>query len=183
RDIGVYRREFVTDYDTDSVRYSLSDNQKLTELKKELPIFVTSAVKKAVKEFGSDTPGLLNNVYLTRPMLLAAPKEKLDFTPEEVEPLEERTPAVTPAKLSTKEKKIKEKKFNDIKARLRAKLEENRQKKKRRYVVVEPRYDDIYFEGVKWLNSLAGPPIEDIEGELDISDEIWKMRGRADELS
>jgi hypothetical protein len=30
-----------------------------------------------------------------------------------------------------------------------------------------PRYDDVFFEGVKWLDSLARDPIQAQEGEMD----------------
>lgn len=31
--------------------------------------------------------------------------------------------------------------------------------------VTSPRYDNVYYEGLKWLDSLAGPPL--IEGEVE----------------
>jgi hypothetical protein len=30
-----------------------------------------------------------------------------------------------------------------------------------------PLYDDVFFEGVKWLNSLAGGPVQEKKGKMD----------------
>jgi hypothetical protein len=64
----------------DFVRYWLQDERLLDRLDYQLPGSVVSAVRWAVREFGSDTPSLLRHVYLTPPMLRAAPRELLDFT-------------------------------------------------------------------------------------------------------
>ena len=41
-----------------------------------------------------------------------------------------------------------------------------------------PRYDDVYFEGLVWLDSLAGEKIIDGESEAVFSDSIWKSPAR-----
>ena len=43
-----------------------------------------------------------------------------------------------------------------------------------------PRYDDVYFEGVAYLESLAGPPIEpgDVYYELG---QLWKEKALKDD--
>jgi hypothetical protein len=35
-------------------------------------------------------------------------------------------------------------------------------------VVPPPRYDEVYAAGMRWLDSLAGPPIRESEGSLEI---------------
>ncbi|MBM4330718.1 MAG: hypothetical protein FJ117_05730 [Deltaproteobacteria bacterium] len=142
-----------------------------------LPITVTSAIKWAIRKFGADTPGLLNHVYLTKPMLKAAPGEYLDFSvPEEPEPSEE--PARK--KLSTKEQKRRSKNLKEAKIRIQQRLSEKRKASKTAISIRSPRYDEIFFAGCEWLDSLAGEKIEEFKGEAFFSSDIWKSRTRFD---
>ena len=43
-----------------------------------------------------------------------------------------------------------------------------------------PRYDELFSAGTEWLDVLAGEPVEDIEGELTVSPEVWKSPTRTD---
>ena len=46
-----------------------------------------------------------------------------------------------------------------LKKKIQAKLAEKKLQKQQITMSKPPRYDDIFFEGVKWLDSLAGDPI------------------------
>ena len=53
-----------------------------------------------------------------------------------------------------------------LREQIQAKLAEKRLKKEKTMPPTPPRYDDIFFEGVKWLDSLAVEPIlPDKEGK------------------
>ena len=145
---------------------------------KELNVLVWAAIRRFVKKFGNDTASLLKYVYSTRPMLKAAPGEILDFTLADFE-----TKSRSELPEIEKAKTISAKKRNALKENIRSRLVEKEKEERLEYVTVTPVYDEVYFKGVEWLDSLAGPPVEDIEGELEFPNEIWKMPGRADELS
>jgi len=54
-----------------------------------------------------------------------------------------------------------------LKERIQAKLAEKKLKKQQITMAKPPRYDDVFFEGVKWLDSLAGDPVQEQDGEMD----------------
>jgi hypothetical protein len=43
---------------------------------------------------------------------------------------------------------------------------------------VAPRYDEVFIEGMKWLDSLAGPALESSTGTMVVSPEVWKSKAR-----
>ena len=47
-----------------------------------------------------------------------------------------------------------QRKLDELRKKLRAVLEKDKERRKRGKVVVKPRYDEMYFRGVEWLNSL-----------------------------
>ena len=53
-------------------------------------------------------------------------------------------------------------------------------KRKKRLVKppISPRYDDVYFEGMGWLDSLAGTKLPEGENGVVFSDSIWKSPAR-----
>ncbi len=53
-------------------------------------------------------------------------------------------------------------------------------KRKKRLVapLVTPRYDNVYLEGLEWLDSLAGEKITLGEKNAVFSDSIWKSPSR-----
>jgi hypothetical protein len=168
----------------DFVRYSLQDEKLLDQLDHKLPGPVVSAVRWSVREFGSDTPSLLRHVYLTPPMLRAAPGEYLTFEmlSQSKEPAT-RPPSALGVILSGDESpKI---------ARQRRKMADQLRKEVRRRLaerhappasvpVPPPRYDAVFFDGVAWLDQQAGEPFPLSRGELVISPDIWKSRGRTE---
>jgi hypothetical protein len=48
-----------------------------------------------------------------------------------------------------------------LKAKIQAKLEEKKLQREQIIFSKPPRYDDVFFGGVKWLDSLAGDPVQE----------------------
>ncbi len=114
-------------------------------------------------------------------MLQASPGETLDLTLhksnlQESEQTQEEDTISIP--LSARQLKKRKEKLSAIKIRLKERL--NKKKKQVRFIPTPPRYDDVFFEGVKYLDSLAGKPIKSLEGTLIIADNVWKSKARFD---
>jgi hypothetical protein len=176
--VGAQERRYSNPrYEGEAVRWFLDEEALADELERQLPLEVTSAIKRAIRQFGSDTPSLLHEVYRTRPMLHAAPGDILRFEPVErvaepqVDAYESPSPAVP-------------KQMRAHKAALRA-LRERVQRSLASPRTAEtispsppPRYDDVYAEGQEWLDALAGERIEPGETTMTVHDDVWKSRGR-----
>lgn len=165
-------RQFASGYRDDTLRWHLpADQLELREAR--LPLEVERSVAGAVRAFGSDTSALLHHVYRTPPMLRARPGDRLDLRPasEPVEaeepPPDEPLPEIRLSK--TRVKKMRE----EVQRRLA------RKRKGRRSVVPQPPplYDEVFAEGVAWLD---GPDPEPHTGKLSFSDEVWTSRARGD---
>ena len=180
--IGAEKKSFPSEYrDEDFHRWSVKHEGLDTRLESDLPLAITSVIKWAIRKFGADTPSLLSHVYLTKPMLKAAPGEFLDFSSQEVDELPAEAPVEK--KLTIKEQKRRSMEMKEAKAKIQQKIAEKRKSSKKIYVR-PPRYDEVFFGGCEWLDSLAGEKIETLEGEANFSPEIWKSRTRFDpELS
>ena len=166
-------------YEGEFSRFLLRDERILQRLESELPSVVTSAVKDTVHEFGADTPGLLHHVYQTKPMLNAAPNESLNFEP----PTTSEPNSVIgnaerdDARLSRSD--FRRRPVADFGARLRERLHAKRRGRSRRFSATPPpRYDDVFFEGLRALDDLAGGCVDQAEGEVVFSHDIWKSPGR-----
>ncbi len=73
----------------------------------------------------------------------------------------------------------KKKQFKERMRELRTRYK-NRERKDRKLLnpVKDARYDDVYAEGMSWLDSLAGEPLRDGEQVVQFSDEVWKSPTR-----
>ena len=179
--IGAEHRIIPSKYSDDTVRWSLkhaSNDHAIADLEKKIDVKPKHAVKKFVHKFKSDTESLLHYVYQTRPMLTSAPGEIICFHPIEIVPLDS---------IQKKEKLFSKKQLKGLK-NLKEQIQQQMQiklaEKKaviNREIVSSPRYDDVFFEGQKWLDSLAGEPVQPSQGELQISPEIWKSKARFDD--
>lgn len=164
----------------DSRMWWVRDEQTFEDTQRKLPLHVSLAVSRVVREFGHDTAGLLHFVYRTPPMLHAAPGEVLDFATALVPAapsLETQAPS-TP--LTDKQKKKRAERLREGRERLKVKLAEPLRTR-----LIEasppPRYeDDVFREGLAWLDSLAGEPLEPMSAELAVDDSVWKSPGRGD---
>jgi hypothetical protein len=136
-------------------------------------------VEQAVKDYGSNTEELLHHVYTTKPMLNAAPGEMLDFS-FVVEP---DIPKVAPPKKETLSKgqiKRRQERQTKMKKLFQERFNAVREAKKIEKIKVEPRYDEVFAEGVAYLDSFGGQEIEDRSMTCVISPELWKSKARHD---
>lgn len=169
-------------YSGEFARWSITDDALYERLERQFPLDITTSVQKYVHKFTATTEDLLHFVYKTWPMLQAKPSEMLDFSvpdymkAKKVEPSAVAEPE--PRKLSARETKKKKQALKALKKEFKQKLENK--KKKRRIRCDSPPYDDVYFEGLKTLDSLAGGEISTLEGTIKFSDDIWKSKARFD---
>jgi len=177
--INADKKTFSGDFgDSDEwVRWSKTDDSLKKELETELPLVIKSTLRRDVHRFGKATPELLSYVYLTKPMLCAAPREFLDFSV-----------LITPSKNMTHEQSNgeslsfkKQKTLKENLRNLRIKNAERLSAKRKNSLVIppiSPRYDEVYYEGLKWLDSLAGEKIQEGDKDVGFSDLIWKSPSR-----
>lgn len=176
--IGAIKRTFpYGDEGKEGIRWK-SSTSYLDALDRELSATVTLAVKKAVHKFGADTSDLLHYVYLTMPMLNAAPQEFLDFS-SAILPLRHVT-ELSQAPMSHKAQKRREQLLKDTRSVIQQKLAQKKATKSHKSFIRQPRHDEIYEQGTEWLDSLAGPQIISMQGELSFSPDIWKSKARFD---
>ena len=175
--IGAERKSFQSSYEErkDWVRWSMRDAALLREKGRELPPAVTAHLRANVREFGKDTARLLHYVYGTAPMRTAAPNEDLDFAvAEDASEDDADPPSLRMDKLSNKARK-----------RLRQRLLALRQKRKSIKTEAssanEPPYDEVYYDGLAWLDSLAGQAFSERRIVVEFSDEVWKSNSRKGE--
>lgn len=161
-------------FEGEGTRWQLhdDDNQLIAQLERQLPFHVARAVKGAVKKYGADTSELLHYVYSTAPMLRAAPNERLIF-----EVAEPRVPyQATEESLTQRQKKKRRQALEAARQALRARL--NAATAAAEPVEPPPRYDDVFNEGTRALDTDAGEELRTEEGELVFSQDVWKSRGR-----
>ena len=162
----------------DGSRWSARDSELAGCLEEKLPAGVIHAVRTAVREFANDTSALLHRVYRTPPMLRAAPGESLDFsTGAETS----EVPVTEPQPSLSESEQMRRKAAHDaLRDRFQEALAKRRRERAARKKPRPPRYDEIFARGQEWLDSLAGPPIKPLEGELVVSEEIWKSPTRSE---
>ena len=176
--------------DEDWVRYRLRDSELLHTVEKTLPPAITLQLRREVHRFLGDTPSLLDYVYKTKPMLCAAPSESLDLsTVAERKEDHDNTNARNPARTSLddtagglrmeKLSNKKRKRFHEAVSALRKK-----DLKHPRLInpVSAPRFDEVFEEGLDWLDGLAGSPkLEQSEWLAEFSEDVWKSSARKGE--
>lgn len=170
-------------YSDDSKRWSIERDDSpslLNQLDRVLPSEVTSAVSRAVREFGHDTSSLLHYVYQTRPMLNAAPESQLDLALVAEPEVEFRaSQPAQPAQLSAKQLKRRKEAIRSFRERLREKrLRDASEPSHMVPASPPPRYDEEFERGLEWLDRLAGTTPGAIGGVAIFSDEIWSSRER-----
>jgi hypothetical protein len=167
-------------YEDDILRWELKDESLLDTAEKQLSHEVTFAIQKAVRNFGADTPSLLNYVYLTRPMLTAAPGDDLDFINAiNIEPTV-TTSTLNTIPLDKKEQKKRKKKLKELRERIQNKIKMKASEKNLVSPTPAPRYDKVFCSGIEWLDDLAGEHAETQKTTAVFSDDIWKSLSRFD---
>ena len=171
-DKTVYESQYREDEEW--VRWSLYNEELKGRLEASLPWEVTTALRRVVRQFGPSTPELLDFVYNTSPMRHAAPEEALDFnTAIQAQPTQEAEPM--PAISARKKKNLKA-----GMAALQAKAAALRERR-RRHPGPQPRYDNIYYDGLAWLDSLAGEPLPVDTQDAVFADTVWQSHARSDD--
>ena len=179
RAIGAEKQTFQSDYDDkdDWFRWHLRNDHLLREKERQLPASITMRLKHEIHKYRKDTPSLLDYVYRTEPMLAAAPNEYLDFSVsvEDILETESESQQLRMDSLSNK----KRKRFKEGMRQLREK-QKSREPRKTKLVnpVKKPLPDEVYEEGIAWVDDLAGPQLTAGNKVVEFSDEAWKSPAR-----
>lgn len=179
--IHASKYEFPSDYGKDDwVRWSLHDGRLLEEKRRILPPAITTNLSNYIHKFGKDTPSLLDFVYKTKPMLSAAPNEYLDLSLEvsNTQATEAISPSLRMESLSNKKKKELQHKMASLRE-----LHKQRKSDVPKLInpVPNPRYDEVYHNGVNWLESLVGEQLSPGEVTVEFSTDVWKSTTRKGE--
>ncbi len=138
--------------------YSYSDSPTLASVEAELPTIITRNK--------NNLSTLLDDVYNTQPMLCGKPGNPLDF---QVVARENKTTYQTAPVLPEAPVKAISKKKMDAARKKVADLFEQRKSRTKEV----PVYDQIYHDGMKWLDSLQGEGVSPGEIQIQIPDEFW----------
>lgn len=173
--VHAVKKSFASQYREDGEweRWNLRDEGLKIRLEETLPWEVCNAVKRAVHQFGTSTPDLLAFVYNTPPMRHAAPMEMLDFSVA-VAPVPAPETAAEPFLTARQKKKLREG-MATLKARAAARMAG-----RLRHPGPRPRYDEVYFDGLAWLDSLAGEPLPEGPQDAVFANALWKSPARKD---
>jgi len=180
--IGAEKKALASAYSEDDYfRYAVQHGPAPESLEKDIPITILGKLKKYVREFNSDTSALLHYVYLTKPMLSAAPGEFLDLSiAHQTQTIDEGQPELEEV-LSNSAKKRRAQHIKTVKAKVHERIADRIQMKKAApKTYTPPRYDDVFEQGQSWLESLSGEPIKEQKGEVSFPPEIWRSRFRYD---
>ncbi|OGR08090.1 MAG: hypothetical protein A2511_17905 [Deltaproteobacteria bacterium RIFOXYD12_FULL_50_9] len=184
--IKAHKRTITETQYEDFDRWSLMDDHLMDGLRKQLPGTVALAINGNFRQFQTDTYDLLDHVYSTIPMRHAAPGDLLPFDVaakihEQQQKEDEELQAYQAKRLTAREQKRRKQAFRDLKEKIQAKIAANRRQQHDMYVTpTAPRYDELFWKGQDWLDSLAGGPIKAEKGELSVSDNIWKSPARSE---
>jgi hypothetical protein len=150
------------------VRWSKADNDRLDSLERQVPFEIRVGLRSLVHRFGKHTPSLLDFVYGTEPMLVAAPGDKLRFA---VAPVATGEPHPTyPAMTERKRKKFREA-MNALRSR-------SRESTARLVRPPAPRFDEVYRAGMAWLEELAGPVLPEGTLTAEFDRDVWYSTAR-----
>lgn len=174
--IDALERRFSSATTDEGVRWRVKNPGLAGEIEGKLPGPVAREVKRAVRQYGNDTAGLLHFVYRTHPMLTAAPGEILNLMPTEL-PETEFTVAEVP---STPLPEVSRTKVKKLQALVKDRLEERRRAGRLVPADPAPRHDELFKQGRDWLDGLAGEPVRAEKGQVRFSEEVWKSPGRRD---
>lgn len=172
---------YQSKYENDTRRYVVDDedaDEARAALERTIPVRVQLSIKRAVHTFGSDTSSLLHHVYLTAPMLNAAPRDFLDFRTVVKAAQSDRAPSPE-VPLSRKAEKKQKEALESRQSRFATLANELRERRRGQKASVPPRYDEAFFEGVKWLDELGSESSVDVGGgEVEFSEGVWRAPNR-----
>lgn len=179
--IGAQKQTFESRYEDkkDWYRWQISDDILYQETKDKIPVWIKAHLPVLIHTFGNSTPDLLHHVYLTPPMRQAAPSESLDFSLAVFSKEKVVDTPLREEQLSNKKKKNLKEKMRQLKDKLSA--ERSQDCSASRGLVdslIESRYDDVYFEGLNWLESLAGDGLPEGTHTVSFREDVWKSSTR-----
>lgn len=168
-------RSFETDRG-EGVAYGTRDAGLKDRLEAQLPLAASTSLRRAVRSFGTATDDLLHHVYKTRPMLHAAPRERLDFSTSD-EGARAGAPVPEGSPSSRKQEKRQAEILRDIRARA-AELRKVPRPSGR--VVVQPTYSDEVIAALAEASQVTveEPPTS---GTLYFADDVWASPGRTED--
>ena len=176
--IGAERLDLVGEYG-DFTKWRVGQSANEDDVKRKVDFVAALGLEAAVREFGANTEDLLHHVYSTLPMLNAAPGEDLDFSTAVITPPLKSQP-VKPVELSKGQQKRREANRQSARDELRRRFANHKAAAVKKDSITAPRYDDVFFAGVEYLDSLDGPKLKETAFTCSISDEIWKSKARYD---
>ena len=180
--IGANRKQYPSDYDDkeDWVRWDLRDDRLLAEKRRDLPPMITMNLKQYIHRFGKDTPSLLDHVYKTKPMLAPAPNEYLNLSLE-IDSEKEQPESIQSLRMEN----LSNKKKKDFHNKMVALRELRQQRKSEAPKLINPvtnlRHDEVYKQGVAWLDSLSGEQFSSGSISAEFSSDVWKSPTRKGE--
>lgn len=171
RFIAYERRDEVRE----TSRFALDDEDATAlerRLSRTLPDEVTTAVRRAVRAFGSDTAALLQHAYATRPMLRAAPGQVL-LLRQRVQ----RATSLTapPVELSKRAERKREERLAAARVELAKRLERAIAERSKGVEIV-PVDDEVHREGMAFLHELSEVPA--LDGVVEFPADIWASEWR-----
>jgi len=184
--VGGHKRTITDTPYEDFDRWSVDDDHLVEEVGKQLPTIVIFAINGSFRQFQIDTYDLLDHVYSTIPMRHAAPGEALPFDiaaqkyEQQIKENEELQ-QYRPPKLTAKQQKKRKQAFRDLKEKIQARIAEKKKGGHSGFVTpTAPRYDELFWKGQEWLDSLAGEPLCGEKGVLTVADSVWKSQTRSE---
>lgn len=149
---------------------------KTDDVARKLPPYVATAVRKAVRKYGSQLSPLLADVYRSPPMLRAVPGSVLDF--RRVSDASAEAPA--PEVMTARQRKKHAARVNEARERFRAKL----QARKPKLVEVRPELTREELDALKLVveeDRREAAARDDIGGRLQVADDVWHSPARTED--
>lgn len=174
---GVLAEQFESQYDKDFKRWSLESEDSICDIEDSIDLTVSGAMQKYVRKFSNATYDLLDFVYKTPPMLNAVPNEFLDF--KVVIKIPQEDAIQHQEKMTVRQIKKRKATVEKYKLKIQDRIRKNKEKR-RQFLRPKPRYDDVFKEGINWLESVANSEIGEIKGTVHFSKDIWKSEIRRD---
>jgi hypothetical protein len=75
---------------------------------------------------------------------------------------------------------IRQKKIAELRERIQRKFDRSKERENLAPPSPAPRYDLVFAKGQKWLDEIAGGPVQESQGEIIFAPDIWKHPGRTE---
>lgn len=168
------------------------------DVRVRIPLDTRLRLAREIHDYGNDTASLLDYVYKTKPMLDAAPRDRLMFVAERAteyavgeagaalvvaDVVGEAGRPLLVADAPQQSARKRQKQLERVKEQLRTRLTEWRSERAAEVAAATvdppPRYDRIFSDGIAWLDSLDGDPVTPSEGVLAVDDSVWHSPARS----